>query len=202
MMVAPFFDVAATMKRRPFLRCFAYAAAVPVVSARAATDPALLAQLRRGGNLILMRHAATVPGVGDPDGFVLATCSTQRNLSDAGRADAARIGAAFGRLGIPVDDVFSSRWCRCLDTATLAFGRVTPAPLLDSMFTDDAATTARKTRAMRAWLATLRSPRNIVLVTHDVNIRALTAQYVRQGEMVVATAGEGGVLQVAGVWSL
>jgi broad specificity phosphatase PhoE len=202
MMVASFLNVTATMKRRPFLRCLACVAAVPVLSARAATDPALLAQLRRGGNLILMRHAATVPRVGDPDGFVLETCSTQRNLSDAGRADAMRIGAAFARLGIPVDDVFSSRWCRCLDTATLAFGRVTPAPLLDSMFADDAATSARKTLKTQAWLATLQSPKNIVLVTHDVNIRALTARYVRQGEMVVATVGAGGALQVAGVWSL
>ena len=160
----------------------------------------MLAQLRRGGNLILMRHAATTPGTGDPDGFVLDQCGTQRNLSDAGRADAARIGAQFVRLDIPVDDVLSSRWCRCLDTASLAFGRVTPAPMLDSMFVDDDATRARRLVAAQAWLATLRPRGNIVLVTHDVNIRALAGPYVGQGAMVVATRDADGRLRVAGVW--
>ena len=170
-----------------------------MLPARAALAPALLAQLRRGGNVVLMRHAATVPGVGDPAGFVLDQCGTQRNLSAAGRADAARIGAAFRHMGMPVDQVLSSRWCRCLDTAQLAFGRVAAEPMLDSQFQDDAETSARKLRATRAWLSTLRPKGNIVLVTHDVNIRALVGTYVEQGDMVVATIGAGGMLQVAGV---
>lgn len=187
------------MKRRPFLCSAALAlAGMPVL---AASDPALLAQLRRGGNIVLMRHAATVPGTGDPDGFVLDQCGTQRNLSDAGRADAVRIGAAFVRLGIPVADVFSSRWCRCLDTAQLAFGRVTPEPRLDSLFNDDAAAKARKLKVARQWLGTLRPQGNIVMVTHDVNIRALAGPYVEQGAMVVATIDRDGALQVSGVWS-
>jgi broad specificity phosphatase PhoE len=187
------------MRRRAFLSALALAA--PMLPAHAAVDAALLAQLRRGGNVILLRHAATTPGTGDPDGFVLDQCGTQRNLSDAGRRDAARIGAAFVRLGIPVAEVFSSRWCRCLDTAQLAFGRVTPAPTLDSMFADDAGAKVQKLRAAQAWLAKLKVTGNIVLVTHDVNIRALAGPYVEQGAMVVATVGEGGVLRVAGVWS-
>ena len=188
------------MTRRPFLRWLGLVAVLTTVPARAA-DPVLLAQLRRGGNLILMRHAATVPGIGDPDGFVLARCGTQRNLSAEGRRDAVRIGEAFSSLAIPVADVLSSRWCRCLDTARLAFGRATPAPLLDSMFADDAGSRADKLRATRAWLATLRGDGNIVLVTHDINIQALAGRYLRQGEMLVATVGEGGTLRVAGVWS-
>ncbi|WP_332878924.1 histidine phosphatase family protein [Massilia sp. S19_KUP03_FR1] len=189
------------MQRRTFLYALTLAAAsAPMLAARAAADPALLAQLRRGGNVILMRHAATTPGTGDPDGFVLNQCGTQRNLSEAGRRDAVRIGAEFVRLGIPVADVLSSRWCRCLDTAQLAFGRVTPAPLLDSMFVDDAETKARKLRAAQAWLTTFKGAGNIVLVTHDVNIRALAGPYVEQGAMVVATVGDAGALRVAGVW--
>lgn len=187
------------MRRRSFLYTLALAA--PMLPAHAVTNATLLAQLRRGGNVILMRHAATTPGIGDPDGFVLDQCGTQRNLSDAGRRDAARIGAEFVRLGIPVADVFSSRWCRCLDTAQLAFGRVTPAPTLDSMFADDADVKARKLHAAQAWLAKLKITGNSVLVTHDVNIRALAGPYVEQGAMVVTTLGEGGVLRVAGVWS-
>ena len=186
------------MQRRSLLLALAGLTMLPV---RAATDPALLAQLRRGGNVILMRHAATVPGIGDPDGFVLHQCGTQRNLSDAGRKDAVRIGAAFVRLGIPVADVFSSRWCRCLDTAQLAFGRVTPEPRLDSLFNDDARAKARKLDLARAWLGTLRPQANIVMVTHDVNIRALAGPYVEQGAMIVATIGRNGALQVSGVWS-
>lgn len=187
------------MRRRSFL--YALTLAAPILPAHAAIDAALLAQLRRGGNVILMRHAATTPGTGDPDGFELDQCGTQRNLSDAGRRDAARIGAEFARLGIPVADVFSSRWCRCLDTAQLAFGRVTPAPLLDSMFGDDAGAKARKLRAAQAWLATLRGAGNLVLVTHDVNIRALAGPYVGQGAMVVARVDADGVLRVTGVWA-
>ena len=189
------------MHRRSFLRwCTASTAGATVLGAHAAADPALLAQLRRGGNIILMRHAATVPGIGDPDGFVLTECSTQRNLSEAGRKDAARVGAEFSRLGVPVADVQSSRWCRCLDTARLAFGRVTEAPLLDSLFQVDADAKARKVQSARTWMASLRATGNIVLVTHDVNIRALTDRYVEQGEMVVATVADGGPLRVAGVW--
>jgi broad specificity phosphatase PhoE len=186
------------MHRRPFLRWLAIVAA-PILPVRAAVAPSPLALLRRGGHVILMRHAATVPGIGDPAGFVLEQCGTQRNLSAAGRQDATRIGAAFTRLGIPVDQVRSSRWCRCLDTATLAFGRATPEPLLDSLFQEDAGATASRLRAAHAWLATLRLKGNIVLVTHDVNIRALVGNYVEQGDMVVASIIENGALRVAGV---
>jgi phosphohistidine phosphatase SixA len=190
------------MKRRPFLRWLTLATGLPALPARAAADAALLAQLRRGGNVILMRHAATVPGIGDPDGFLLDRCGTQRNLSAAGRQDAARIGAAFVRLGVPVGAVLSSRWCRCLDTARLAFGRVDAAPMLDSMFADDTDATARKLRETRHWMEQERSAANVVMVTHDVNIRALTAQYLRPGEMVVARVAAGGALRVLGVWTV
>jgi phosphohistidine phosphatase SixA len=186
------------MKRRAFLLALSTLSVLP---AHAAINPALLAQLRRGGNVILMRHAATVPGVGDPDGFVLGQCATQRNLSEAGRLDAVRIGAAFVHLDIPVGDVFSSRWCRCLDTAQLAFGRVTPEPRLDSLFNDDAPVKARKLGVTHQWLKTLRPQANSVMVTHDVNIRALAGPYVEQGAMVVAIIGRDGMLQVSGVWS-
>lgn len=189
------------MKRRSLLGWLAASYALP---ARAADNPdfaALVAQLRRGGHIILMRHAATVPGIGDPDGFTLTQCSTQRNLSDTGRADAVRIGAAFVRLGIPVAAVLSSRWCRCLDTARLAFGRAEPAPMLDSMFRESTDESARKLRDVTSWLRQRQADGNIVMVTHDVNIQALAGRVVRQGEMVVATS-DNGVLRVAGTLTL
>lgn len=190
------------MNRRPFLRSFLLPLAAPLLPAAASDTDARLTQLRQGGNIILMRHAATVAGIGDPAGFQLTECATQRNLSDAGRADAARIGAAFVRLGVPVTTVVSSRWCRCLDTARLAFGRVTPSPMLDSMFEDGLDAQAAKLREVHAWLQSHKEAGNCVLVTHDVNIQALSGRSVRQGEMVVARIGAGGVLRVDGLWRL
>lgn len=179
------------MRRRHFL---ALSSAIALPVARAADMPWAL--LAKGGRVVLMRHAATVPGIGDPPGFRLGECATQRNLSENGRRDAARIGAAFRRHGVPVAAVLSSRWCRCVDTAQIAFGRVQSAAMLDSMFRDDDDARERKLAALRAFLA---APGNnergtIVLVTHDVNIRALGGGYVNQGDLIFASrTGDGGL---------
>jgi phosphohistidine phosphatase SixA len=179
------------MDRRHFLAALA-ACAAPV--AGAATSPWSL--LQRGGYVILMRHAATVPGIGDPPGFKLGVCSTQRNLSQAGRADATRIGAAFRKHGVPLGPVLSSRWCRCVDTARLAFGRVEPSEMVDSMFQDDDAARERKLAQLRTYLADYKDPGNLVLVTHDVNIRALVGKYVEQGDIVIAARSPDGALRI------
>src|SRR5947207_568298 len=97
-------------------------ALVVLGAAPAAADDALWDLMKRGGQVILMRHA-NAPGIFDPPGMRFDDCRTQRNLDEQGRAEARRIGAAFRALSIPVDDVRSSRWCRCMDTAKLAFGR-------------------------------------------------------------------------------
>lgn len=151
-----------------------------------------------GGCAVLLRHALTTPGVGDPPGFRPGDCSTQRNLSDAGRAQARRFGAGFERRGIRVDEVRSSRWCRCLDTARLAFpGReVEPLGALDSFFTDGSARDAQ-TAALRHYLGALPATRRVVLVTHMVNITALTGESPAMGEALVVRTGAlgtGGVL--------
>ena len=101
---------------------FALVLAVLRLSPAGAEDPVWDA-LRGGGLVMLIRHAATEPGLGDPPGFRVEDCATQRNLSEAGRAEARLIGAAFRHRGIPVHRVLSSRWCRCLETGRLAFGR-------------------------------------------------------------------------------
>lgn len=177
------------MDRRLFL-------ALSALSALPATaQDSVWRRLARGGHVLLLRHAATVPGIGDPPGFQLAACATQRNLSAAGKADARRLGAAFRRENVPVAEVLSSRWCRCLDTARLAFGSVQPAPMIDSMFRDDDASRERKLAELRRYLSAFKGPGNLVLVTHDVNIRALVGQYVNQGDMVVAVANPDGSLR-------
>jgi phosphohistidine phosphatase SixA len=149
-----------------------------------AIEPALLAALRAGGCVLVIRHAATEPGVGDPPGFRLDDCATQRNLSEAGRVQARRLGERLRAAGVPVDPVRSSRWCRCLETARLAFGRVQPWPVLDSFFSDRG-TQAAQTDALRAWALAFRGQANAALVTHQVNGTALTGEWSAAGEVLV-----------------
>jgi phosphohistidine phosphatase SixA len=141
--------------------------------------------MRAGGQVALIRHA-DAPGVSDPDGFVLADCSTQRNLSDGGRAQAARIGAAFREHGIAVDQVLTSGWCRCVDTATLAFGAAVVWSPHNSFFRDDGAGVAQ-TAEVRARVAEWTGPGALILVTHQVNVTALTDIFPASGEIVVLT---------------
>jgi phosphohistidine phosphatase SixA len=185
------------MKRRTCLGLLALLSGQQGLAAQH-DDAELWRLLRRGGYVVLLRHAATVPGIGDPPGFTLGQCATQRNLSASGRKDAEQIGEAFRRHAVPVATVLSSRWCRCTDTARLAFGRVEPSNMLDSMFTDEASARQRKLDATRAYLASYRHGGNLVLITHDVNIRALVGEYASQGEMIVALAQLDGSLKVVG----
>ena len=167
---------------------------VPVT---AADSEALWALLRQGGQVVVIRHASTDPGVGDPPGFRLDDCSTQRNLSAAGREEARRIGKAFHAHGIPIGQVLSSRWCRCLETARLAFGRVDPWSPLDSFFSDRTRE-PEQTRAVRARAGERLVSGNLILVTHQVNISALTGVAPGQGEIVILTAEGNGRFRIAG----
>lgn len=165
-------------------------------SAKDNVDP-LWQQLKQGGHVVLIRHVSTVPGTGDPPGFVLKNCTTQRNLSDEGRKEAKQIGATFQKHGVPVGNVMSSRWCRCLDTARLAFDKVTPWAPLDSHF-DNPADGPAQAAKVKAELAKHEiKGRNLVLVTHQVNITTLTGVYPAQGEAVIAKL-DGKELRVLG----
>ncbi len=89
------------------------------------------------GYVVLLRHAKTVSGTGDPPGFEIDNCNTQRNLSEAGREQAKQIGREFRERNIPISQVLSSQYCRCLDTARLLdLGTVKPSPMLNSIFED------------------------------------------------------------------
>ena len=160
-------------------------AADEVLSAREAAP-----RLAGGGFVLWMRHAQTVPGTGDPANFTLDDCSTQRNLSEAGRAQSRRIGEAFRAAGIRLDAVAHSRWCRCRETAELAFADVTPEPLLDSVFAGRGDGGARA-RELLAVAARLPATGNAMWVTHQVNISAATGEFTRQGEVVVTRIQNG-----------
>jgi phosphohistidine phosphatase SixA len=175
--------------------------ALPVGSMAAEPPAELLAALQRGGHVLLVRHAQTEPGIGDPPGMRLSDCATQRNLSAAGREQARTIGAAVRSRAIPVAAVRSSQWCRCLDTARLAFGDYAPVgawPALNSFF-DDRSAEAGRTRELRDALAGVPPAANVVWVTHQVNITALTGVVPAPGEVVVVRKASDGVV-VAGRW--
>jgi len=152
------------------------------------------ALLRPGGCVVLMRHAITEPGIGDPPGFRLNDCSTQRNLSQAGREQARRVGAAFTREKVQLDEVRSSAWCRCVETADLAFGRHTVWAPINSFFKD--ATGPAQTREVLSAVRGLAAPKNLMLVTHQVNISALTGEFLAMGEVFVTRPGVGDRLPV------
>jgi phosphohistidine phosphatase SixA len=165
--------------------------------ATAIDSAALWALLQGGGQVIVMRHAATEPGVGDPPGFRLDDCRTQRNLSAAGREEARRIGAALQTRGVPIGQVLSSRWCRCLETARLAFGPVEPWLPLDSFF-NDRSREAEQTPIVRQRAGERPTTGNLVLVTHQVNIAALTGISPAAGEMVILTPQGNSTFRLAG----
>jgi phosphohistidine phosphatase SixA len=158
------------------------ARAAPSCAAAAADAAALRAQLGDGSFALLLRHAIA-PGGGDPSGFVLGDCATQRNLSEEGRDQARRIGRHLAAAELGIDHVLASRWCRAQETARLLdLGPVIPHPALDSFFARPERGPAQLA-AMRALLRDLAGAR-VVLVTHQVNITGLTGLVPRSGEAV------------------
>jgi len=168
-------------------RLLAALAALACVSAWAGEDAKLWAKLRQGGNVILVRHASTEAGLGDPPGFRLDDCGTQRNLSGAGREEARRIGERLRAERVPISQVYTSPWCRCRETATLAFGRGEEWPPLSSVF-DLPERDREYTERVKKRIGTYSSrdmKGNVVMVTHNVNIASLTKLSVAPGEIVV-----------------
>lgn len=178
----------APMTRRHLLG-LAAGIALPVAWAGGTGESDAIDRLRRGGVVVLLRHALTTPGVGDPPGFRPGQCATQRNLSDAGREQARGIGRWFEKHQLVPAAVRSSAWCRCIDTAQLAFGRHEPWPALDSFFEDRAAEPARRAQVARA-LAQVGAGRFEVWVTHQVNVTSATGGWVSAGEGVVVAAAD------------
>jgi phosphohistidine phosphatase SixA len=143
-----------------------------------------LAALKSGGHYGLMRHAKA-PGRIDPDEFRLGDCATQRNLDAGGRAQSAAIGAGLRRAGVTIFKLYTSRWCRCMETAELlAVGDVEPLDVLNS-FHRKPEREIEQTKHLRALVAQPISTPSVLLVTHHDNIVALTRVVTREGEIVV-----------------
>ena len=154
----------------------------------------LAQDLQDGQHVLLMRHA-DAPGYGDPAGYVLGKCATQRNLGDAGKNQAKTIGAWLSQQGIASAHLFSSPWCRCVDTAVLLNkGPVKNEPSLGSFF-DNMALEKKQTKALEGFIKNelakpSKAPR--ILVTHHVNIQAFTGKVVGVGDMVLVRVNSNG----------
>lgn len=160
-----------------------------------AADP--WSALRSPGHFALIRHASA-PGTLDPPGWRLGDCSTQRNLSEGGRVQAARMGDLFRANGIAAARLYSSQWCRCLDTAMLTrLGDVAPQPLLNS-FAEDRSSSGPQVEALRGWIGRLALDGPTLLVTHAVVISALSPASPASGEIVVMRREADGRLSVQG----
>ena len=135
-----------------------------------------------------MRHAATDGNAGDPPEFRLGDCATQRNLSQAGRDEARRVGARLKAERVPIAQVLTSPWCRCRETAMLAFGKAEDWEALSSTFAMPERETEFSER-VRKRIGNYSTRKlmhgNIVMVTHNVNIAALTKLSVAPAEIVV-----------------
>ena len=146
----------------------------------------LINQLEEGGKLIFIRHAYA-PGSGDPDNFNLNDCSTQRNLSKEGQRQAEYIGEFFKNNKVKIDKVLSSEWCRCKETAKIAFKNFSTNSFLNSFYSSKFAKNKDKqVKALKEYIKKFKSDKNLVLVTHYVLISEILNYGPSSGEIVVS----------------
>jgi broad specificity phosphatase PhoE len=153
--------------------------------------------LKSGNHFVLIRHALA-PGFSDPDYFDVKDCKTQRNLNDEGRHQSKKIGDLFRLNGMSKVAVYSSQWCRCLDTARLLdFGEVSELPSLNSFFEHFEREKSQTEQTMR-WIQNMPLDTPTVLVTHQVNISALTGYSPASGEIIFLRRSSNGSISVIG----
>ena len=169
-----------------FLRFFLIIFISLTSSVKADFNKKLFNQLGEGGKLIFIRHAYA-PGSGDPSNFNLNDCSTQRNLSEEGRKQAKYIGEFFRDNKIKIDKVLSSEWCRCKETAEIAFKTFSTISFLNSFYSSKFAKNKDKQiDALNDYIRKLKSDRNLILVTHFVLISEVLNYSSSSGEIVVS----------------
>jgi len=176
----------------------AFGLAMAVAWPAAAAEPFPIERLDDGGYVVMLRHARA-PGTGDPNHFRVGDCATQRNLDDEGRAQAERLRKRLRAAGVAAAEVYSSQWCRCLETATLlGLGPVEELPALNS-FHGRPADRQPNLAALRAFLAGLPTDGPlVVLVTHQVTIAGITGRGAASGEAVILEADGSGEPEIVG----
>ncbi|MBE9097636.1 histidine phosphatase family protein [Tychonema sp. LEGE 07203] len=190
-----------------FFGSLALVLSIGFMTATASSDAATNAQTRAGwqllqrgetGLVVAMRHAIA-PGTGDPANFKLGDCSTQRNLSAQGQTQAKQIGAEFRNRNIKVSRILSSQWCRCLETAKLLnLGKVEPLPALNSFFSNSSKKSGQTATIRKLILNNRNTKGAIILVTHQVNITAITDIIPQSGEAVILKSDGQGKIKIVG----
>lgn len=162
-------------------------ASILVAAPVSAASLTLSQALQRPDHVLLMRHA-NAPGVGDPPGYTLGNCQTQRNLGERGKQQAQQIGDWLRAQGVQSAQVVASPWCRCMDTGTgLNFGAITAEASLGSFFNDSASSTSQ-TRQLEKFVANTlphKQGKALILVTHQVNILEYSGEDVSSGDMIL-----------------
>ena len=143
-------------------------------------------ELKKGGKIIFIRHAYA-PGGGDPENFDINNCDTQRNLSDEGRDQAKEIGNFFIKNDIPIFKVFSSEWCRCKETAELAFTNFETKNFLNSFFSAKFSNNRNKQMLdLKKYVKKFKGNDNLIFVTHYVVISEALDYAPSSGEIVIS----------------
>ena len=169
-----------------FLKIFLIVFISLTSSVKAEFNKKLFNQLEDGGKLIFIRHAYA-PGSGDPSNFNLNDCSTQRNLSDNGRKQAEYIGEFFRNKKIKIDKVLSSEWCRCKETAKIAFKNFSTNSFLNSFYSSKfAKNKSKQINALNDYIDKFKSNKNLVLITHYVLISEVLNYGPSSGEIVIS----------------
>ena len=153
---------------------------------KADSNQSLINELKNGGKLIFIRHAYA-PGGGDPNNFDINDCNTQRNLSNSGRKQAKNIGIFFKDNNIKIENVYSSEWCRCKETALIAFNKFENKNFLNSFFSSKFAKNKDlQIQNLRKFIKDFNGDENLIFVTHYVVISELLNYNSSSGEIVIS----------------
>ena len=153
---------------------------------KADSNENLINKLKEGGKLIFIRHAIA-PGGGDPKNFDINECNTQRNLDNNGKAQAKEIGNYFSRNKILIDKIISSEWCRCKETALLAFNKFETKSFLNSFYSSKFIKNKdQQMKELKTYIKNWKSKKNLVLVTHYVVISEMLDYNPSSGEIVIS----------------
>tara|TARA_B100001173_G_scaffold297997_1_gene295163 strand:+ start:2073 stop:2630 length:558 start_codon:yes stop_codon:yes gene_type:complete len=153
---------------------------------KADSEQNLIKEIKKGGKLIFIRHAYA-PGGGDPKNFDINECKTQRNLSNIGKDQAKKIGDFFKKNNIEIDKVYSSEWCRCKETALIAFDNFETKNFLNSFFSSKFAKNKDlQMRELESFIKNWNSNKNLIFVTHYVVIYESLNYTSSSGEIVIS----------------
>tara|TARA_B100001057_G_scaffold404543_2_gene417189 strand:+ start:79 stop:642 length:564 start_codon:yes stop_codon:yes gene_type:complete len=169
-----------------FLKIVIIIAISITTSTKAETNKKLIQNLKEGGKLIFIRHAYA-PGGGDPNNFDINDCNTQRNLSSAGRVQARNIGIFFEYNNIKIENIYSSEWCRCKETALIAFNKFEKKKFLNSFFSSKFAKNKDlQINNIKKFIKDWDGDKNLIFVTHYVVINELLHYGTGSGEIVIS----------------